>query len=104
MHDISILICMRCRWRCARGLPVEHTTIYVSSYYFMCPHTTICVLILCMCPHTIYVSAYYYMCVFILLYMCPHYSILQYQVTLGESLRKLEAEYSNSVRPHTLVA
>ena len=34
--------------------------IYVSSYYHMCPHTTI------------YVSSYYYICVLILLYMCPH--------------------------------
>jgi hypothetical protein len=35
-----------------------HTTIYVSSYYYMCPHTTI------------YVSSYYYVCVLILLCMC----------------------------------
>ena len=43
-----------------------HTTIYVSSDYYMCPHTTIY-----MCPHvtTIYVSPYYYVCVRILLYM-----------------------------------
>jgi hypothetical protein len=27
--------------------------LYVSSYYYMCPHTIIYVLILvCMCPHT----------------------------------------------------
>ena len=59
-----------------------HTTVYVSSSYFMCPHTTIsvssyycicvlklpCVLILQMCPHTnIYVSSYYY--------LCPHTNI-----------------------------
>jgi hypothetical protein len=62
-----------------------HTTIYVSSYYYicvlillyMCPHTTVCVLILLyMCPHTIiYVSSYYYICVLILLYMCPRTTI-----------------------------
>jgi hypothetical protein len=57
-----------------------------------------------MCPHTMYVSAYYYMCVLILLYICPHYSILPYQVALGESLRKLKAEYTSSLRPQTLVA
>ena len=40
------------------------TNVYVPSY--MCPHTTICVLILLhvsayyyMCPHTIYVSSWY---------------------------------------------
>ena len=50
-----------------------HTTTYVSSYYYicvlillLCPHTTICVLILLyMFPHTT-------ICVLILLYMCPH--------------------------------
>jgi hypothetical protein len=67
-----------------------HTTIYVSShyyicvlillymcpqYYYMCPHTTICVLILLyMCPHTtINVSSYYYICVLILLSYVPLY-------------------------------
>ena len=74
-----------------------HTTICVSSYLHVCPHTTfsseldkefafmcphtstIFVLVfLYMCPHTpICVSSYYYvcphtMCVLILLYMCPH--------------------------------
>ena len=48
--------------------------LYVSSYYYMCPHTTlqvsshycICVLILLyICPHIT-------MCVLILLYNCPH--------------------------------
>jgi hypothetical protein len=35
---------------------------------------SLCVLILlCMCPHTtMYVSSYYYVCVLILLCMCPH--------------------------------
>jgi hypothetical protein len=32
----------------------------VSSYDYMCPHSTI------------YVSSYYHICVLILLYMCPH--------------------------------
>jgi hypothetical protein len=51
-----------------------HTSIYVSSYYYvrvlillcMCPHTILCVLIL------LYVLSYYYICVLILLYLCPH--------------------------------
>jgi hypothetical protein len=45
-----------------------HYTIYVSSYYCMCLHTTRCVrIILYMCPNTtIYVSSYYYICVLIL--------------------------------------
>ena len=34
--------------------------VRVSSYYYMCPHTTM------------YVSSHYYICVLILLYMCPH--------------------------------
>ena len=34
---------------------------YVSIYHYMCPHTTICV------------SSYYYICVLMLLYMCPQY-------------------------------
>ena len=70
--------------------------VYVSAYYYMCPHTTtflvssfyyifvlIFVLILLhMCPHTTAsVSSYYYMCphtticVFILLFMCLHTTI-----------------------------
>ena len=49
---------------------VSHTAIYVSSYCYMCPHTTTCVLILLyMCLHsTIYASSYYYICVLILIY------------------------------------
>jgi magnesium-transporting ATPase (P-type) len=31
-----------------------------SSYYYMCPHTTMCV------------SSYYYICVLILVCVCPH--------------------------------
>jgi hypothetical protein len=65
------------------------STIYVSAYYYMCPHAAlyvssycyICVLIcytcvrilLYMCPHpAVYVFAYCYICVLILLYMCSH--------------------------------
>jgi hypothetical protein len=45
-----------------------HTTIYVSSYCYICV-----LILLYMCPHTaIYVSSYFYICVLILLYMCPH--------------------------------
>ena len=82
MYDIIILICMRCMWRCARGLPVVHTTICVCSNYCICVLILyMCVLkLLYMCPHTKYVSAYYYMCVLKLLYvssyyMCPHTTI-----------------------------
>ena len=50
---------------------IFHTTIYMSVYYSMCPHTAICFLtLLYVCPHTtiyvstlllyvIFVSAYY---------------------------------------------
>ncbi len=69
---------------------------YVSSYYYMCPHTTlyvsssyyvssyycICVLLL------LHMSSYYYICVLILLYMCPHTTIcvliLLYPVCTGQ--------------------
>jgi hypothetical protein len=68
-----------------RGLAITHCA-GVLSYFYLCPHTTICVrILLYMCPHnTMYVSSYYYMCVLILLcvrillcvlillYMCPH--------------------------------
>jgi hypothetical protein len=49
----------------------------MSSYYYVCPHATVCILIrLHMCPHTaICVSSYGYTCVLILLYMCPHTAI-----------------------------
>ncbi len=36
-----------------------HTTIHVSSYYFICPHTTT------------NVPSYYYVCVLNILYVCP---------------------------------
>ena len=36
---------------------------------YMCPHTTICVLML------LFVSSYYYICVLIRLHMCPHTTI-----------------------------
>ena len=91
----------------------------VSSYYYMCPHTTI------------YVPSYYYMCVcpqttvLILLYMCPHTTIcvliLIYILSPGVELRKSKSAdlyekavgYAEgyaagldqaSLRPHTLVA
>jgi hypothetical protein len=71
----------------------HHTTIYVSSYYYICvlilPKCVLILLYVClhttMCPHTAIcvssyycVPTYYYMCiltlicVLILLYMCPH--------------------------------
>ncbi len=47
-----------------------HTTIYVSSYYYICVH-----ILLYMCPHTtIYVSSYCYICVPI--YMCPDTTVV----------------------------
>jgi hypothetical protein len=58
-----------------------HTTTCVLILRYMpphttyaCPHTSVCVLILLyVCPHTtVYVSSYYYMCILILLCMCPH--------------------------------
>jgi hypothetical protein len=62
-----------------------HTTLYVSSYYYICPHTTIyvssyyyiCVLILYMCRHAPrYLSSYYYTCVLMhVSAMCPHTTI-----------------------------
>jgi len=105
-------------------------TIYVSSYHYMRPHTTICVLILLdvssycyMCPHTaicvlilLYVSSYYY--------VCPHTTVhvLILQSSLRPSMRKLirmrkkkrlfstasilwrcvGLPYYNSLRPHAL--
>jgi hypothetical protein len=73
-------------------------TIYVTSHYCMCPHTTELMsprrLYMCphpaecvssyyyvsshyyMCLHTaIYVSSYYCICVLMLLYKCPHTTI-----------------------------
>jgi len=54
-----------------------HTTMYVSSYCYMCVRILLYLSSdYYMCPHTpIYVSAYSYMCVLILLYMCPHITI-----------------------------
>jgi len=69
----------------AHAVVCPHTTVcvlillYVSSYHFMCPHTT-------MCPHItigvlilLYVSSYHYIYVLIPsdlpLYMCPHTTI-----------------------------
>jgi hypothetical protein len=48
---------------CPHATMCPHTTVCVSAYYYyMCPHTT-------MCPHsTMCVSSYYYVCVLILLY------------------------------------
>ena len=46
---------------------------YVSSYYYMCSHTT-------MCPHTtMYVSSYYYIYVLILLYVSSYYYACVYR-------------------------
>jgi hypothetical protein len=66
---------------CCSKRTYAHNKWHVSSYCYMCvlilhmcPHPTICVLILLYrCPHTtIHVSSYCYVCVRILLYMCPH--------------------------------
>ena len=85
------------------------TTIYVSSYYYMCPHTntsvlirlytcphtttyvtcphtTICVLApRCMCPHTT-------ICVLILPNVCPHTTIHELtSLRVGGLRRSMEA-------------
>jgi hypothetical protein len=54
-----------------------HTTIYVCSCYYMCPHTTIYVSsCYYMCPHTtIYVSSCYYMCPHTTIYVSSCYYI-----------------------------
>jgi hypothetical protein len=71
------------RWTSASNLLLYIcSSIYVSSYYYICV-----LILLYMCPHTtIYVSSYYYICmkihqrriyyyicVLILLYMCRYY-------------------------------
>ncbi len=78
---------------CVLVLLCVHARLHLSSYCYMCPDTTICVLILLyMCPHTIswaaeretgelYASTTCYMCrrtttcVLIPLYMCPHFTV-----------------------------
>jgi hypothetical protein len=50
---LMLLYVVVCR---ARPYKFPHTTIHVSSYYYICV-----LILLCMCPHTtIYVSPYYY--------------------------------------------
>ena len=50
---LMLLYVVVCR---ARPYKFPHTTIHVSSYYYICV-----LILLCMCPHTtIYVSSYYY--------------------------------------------
>jgi hypothetical protein len=81
---VCILLCL-CTLLClCLSTNTCYTTIYVrillcmcSAYYFMCPHTTSCVLILLhMCAHTaIFVCSYSYICVLKLLYLCPHTTI-----------------------------
>ncbi len=44
----------------------------VSSYYYMCPHTTICVSSSYYICVLILLYSYYYICVLIQLHMCPH--------------------------------
>ncbi len=50
-----------------------HTTVCVLILLYMCPHTTTCVriLLLYMCPHSTMCPQYYYVCVLIL-YIRPH--------------------------------
>ncbi len=45
---------------------------YVSSYYYLCPHTLYVFSYCYMCPHTTMCVSYYYIYVLILLHMCPH--------------------------------
>ncbi len=53
---------------------VSSSTIYVSSYYYICFFMLLCVSShYYMCPDaTTYESSYYYIYVLILRYMCPH--------------------------------
>jgi hypothetical protein len=53
--------------------------LYLSAYYYICPHTATCVLILlCMCPHTLlFMCPHTAVSVRILLYMFPHAGILR---------------------------
>jgi hypothetical protein len=50
----------------ARDMYPPHTTIYVSSYYYMCVLILLCV------------SSYCYVCVLILLYMCRLTAALEF--------------------------
>jgi hypothetical protein len=86
------------------------TTIYVSSYYYicvlvllcMCPHTTMCVLILveihartCRSTSTTSPRRYYYMCVLILLYVSSYYYMCPLTTTFVSFLA------GTSMCPHT---
>jgi hypothetical protein len=66
-----------------------HNSIYVSSYYYICPHATTYVSsYYYMCSYTaiywcappliipLFVSSYYYVCVLMLLHVCLHSYIL----------------------------
>jgi len=86
-----------------------HTTIYVSSYYYICvsrfaqtaqtptsrrtnargAHTTI------------NVSSYYYICVLILRYMCPHNPVLILLYVSSYSRPHTTIYVSSYSRPHT---
>jgi hypothetical protein len=61
------------RYTCIRVMKATiyvcpHTTMYVSSYYYLCV-----LILLYMCPHTtMYVSSYYFTFPHTTLYMCPH--------------------------------
>jgi hypothetical protein len=83
-----------------------HTTIYVSSYYYICglillyvsSYYYICVLIL------LYVSSYYYICVVILLsvsshyYMCPHTTYYMCVLIMVPCCRRPERGHNHKAR------
>ena len=84
---------------CAEGIASSyycmcpHTTVYVSSYYYVCvlillyvsSYCCMCVLILlCMCPHT---TVYTTICVLILLYVSSYLYIC---VLLPDSRRRAQ--------------
>ena len=72
--------------RCCGSRGVGVSWLYVSAYYYMCPHTlytcphtTICVRILLYIRlHPLYVSAYHYMYVRILLHMCRRNTVYMF--------------------------
>jgi hypothetical protein len=101
--------------------PCPHTSINVSSYYYICLHTTsmcprtamymsshyyICVHIpLHPCPHTTtpYTTSCYYICIRILLYICPH-TTTYVQVQLASATAHTHSHTHSHAKPAILLA
>jgi hypothetical protein len=86
---------------------------YLSSYYYMCPHTTMYVssylILVYICSQTtIHVSSYYYACVLILFHVSSYYHICVLTrlcvLTLLCVLKLLYVSNTSRLRPHRLVA